>query len=119
MRRLDNGYLVVEGRAKDQINRGGEKISAEEIENHLLAHPDVVDVALVAVPDKFLGERSCAYVISPAPPSAEQLGSFVRKRGVAEYKVPDRFEFADAFPSTGVGKTSRRELRRCLADLLG
>ena len=119
VRRLDNGYLVVEGRAKDQINRGGEKISAEEIENHLLAHPEVVDVALVAVPDKFLGERSCAYVISAAPPSAEQLKSFVRERGVAEYKVPDRFEFADAFPSTGVGKTSRRELRRYLSDLLG
>lgn len=118
VRRLDNGYLVVEGRAKDQINRGGEKISAEEIENHLLAHPDVVDVALVAVPDKFLGERSCAYVISPKPPSAEQLKSFVRERGVAEYKVPDRFEFAEKFPSTGVGKTSRRELRRYLADLL-
>ena len=119
VRRLDNGYLVVEGRAKDQINRGGEKISAEEIENHLLAHPAVVDVALVAVPDKFLGERSCAYVISPNPPSAEELKSFVRERGVADYKVPDRFEFADAFPSTGVGKTSRRELRRYLADMLG
>lgn len=118
VRRRSDGYLVVEGRAKDQINRGGEKISAEEVENHLLAHPGVVDVALVAVPDPYLGERSCAYVISPEPPSAAELKAFVRSRGIAEYKVPDRFEFAASFPSTGVGKTSRRELRRHLADLL-
>ena len=52
------GYLVVEGRAKDQINRGGEKIAAEEVENHLLAHPAVHDAAVVAVPDAYLGERT-------------------------------------------------------------
>src|SRR5690606_22950094 len=55
----DDGYLHVEGRCKDQINRGGEKISAEEVENHLLAHPAVHDVAMVGIPDPYLGERNC------------------------------------------------------------
>ena len=55
---LPSGHLVVEGRAKDQINRGGEKVAADEVENHLLAHPNVHDLALVAMPDAYLGERS-------------------------------------------------------------
>lgn len=59
----DTGHLVVEGRAKDQINRGGEKIAAEEVENVILAHPSVHDVSVVAVPDTYLGERTCAYVV--------------------------------------------------------
>ncbi|CAM3890553.1 (2,3-dihydroxybenzoyl)adenylate synthase [Tsukamurella strandjordii] len=121
VRRLPSGHLVVEGRAKDQINRGGEKIAAEEVENHLVAHPAVIDAAVVAVADDFLGERTCAVILT-APgddrPTAPQLKKFVRERGVAEYKVPDRIEFVDAFPTTGVGKISRRELRRALADLV-
>ncbi|WP_415847371.1 AMP-binding enzyme, partial [Tsukamurella strandjordii] len=75
----------------------------------------------VAVADDFLGERTCAVILT-APgddrPTAPQLKKFVRERGVAEYKVPDRIEFVDAFPTTGVGKISRRELRRALADLV-
>lgn len=118
VRQLPSGHLVVEGRDKDQINRGGEKISAEEIENHLIAHPAVIDAALVAVPDDYLGERSCAYVISAETPTAADLRDFLRERGVATYKIPDRFEFADSFPLTGVGKISRKALRRKLAALL-
>ncbi|ADG80263.1 AMP-dependent synthetase and ligase OS=Tsukamurella paurometabola (strain ATCC 8368 / DSM /CCUG 35730 / CIP 100753 / JCM 10117 / KCTC 9821 / NBRC 16120/ NCIMB 702349 / NCTC 13040) OX=521096 GN=Tpau_3685 PE=4 SV=1 [Tsukamurella paurometabola] len=121
VRRLPSGHLVVEGRAKDQINRGGEKIAAEEVENHLVAHPAVIDAAVVAVADEFLGERTCAVILG-APgedrPTVPQLKKFVRERGVAAYKVPDRIEFVDAFPTTGVGKISRRELRRALADLV-
>ncbi|MEU4657819.1 AMP-binding protein [Streptomyces sp. NPDC023723] len=107
-----DGYLVVEGRAKDQINRGGEKIAAAEVENHLLAHPAVHDAAVVALPDLFLGERSCAYVIpSGVEPSAAELTAFLHARGIAAYKVPDRFKFVDAFPLTGVGKVSKKALR--------
>ncbi len=64
-----DGYLVVEGRDKDQINRGGEKIAAEEVENLLIAHPQVHDATVVAMPDSLLGERTCAFVIprQPAP----------------------------------------------------
>ncbi|MET9325467.1 AMP-binding protein [Tsukamurella sp. NPDC003166] len=119
VRRLPSGHLVVEGRAKDQINRGGEKIAAEEVENHLIAHPAVIDAAVVAIADDFLGERTCAVVLTAgARPTVPELKKFVRARGVAEYKVPDRIEFADAFPTTGVGKISRRELRRTLAEQL-
>ncbi|PRH78608.1 (2,3-dihydroxybenzoyl)adenylate synthase [Streptomyces solincola] len=108
------GHLVVEGRAKDQINRGGEKIAAEEVENHLLAHPAVHDANVVAEPDPYLGERTCAYVIlragaEPVKPGA--LKAFVRDRGLAAYKVPDRVVFTDAFPKTGVGKVSKKDLR--------
>lgn len=120
VRRLPGGQLRVEARAKDQINRGGEKISAEEIEDHLLAHPAVFDAALVAIPDEYLGERSCAVVVlddlaSQPAPSKREILDFVRSRGVAKHKIPDRIEFIEAFPATGVGKTSRAALRRDLA----
>ncbi|KFE66585.1 (2,3-dihydroxybenzoyl)adenylate synthase [Hyalangium minutum] len=111
------GYLVVEGRAKDQINRGGEKVAAEEVENHLLAHPTVQDAAVVALPDAFLGERTCAFVISRgAPPAANVLTAFLRERGLAAYKIPDRVEFVPAFPQTAVGKVSKKALREALVS---
>ncbi|MFD0052416.1 (2,3-dihydroxybenzoyl)adenylate synthase [Streptomyces sp. NPDC127168] len=114
VRRTPSGHLVVEGRAKDQINRGGEKVAPEEIENIILAHPDVHDVSLVAVPDDFLGERTLAHVIlregaEPMRPAA--IKAFVRARGVAAYKIPDLVRFVDAFPHTGVGKVSKKGLR--------
>jgi 2,3-dihydroxybenzoate-AMP ligase len=111
------GYLVVVGRLKDQINRGGEKVAAEEVENHLLAHPDVLDAAVVAMPDRVLGERTCAYVlVKPGHqrPTPAQLRTFVRDRGVATFAVPDRVDVVDEFPATKVGKISKRELRAAL-----
>lgn len=112
-----SGYLIVEGRAKDQINRGGEKVAAEEVENHLLAHPAVLDAAVVSMPDQFLGERTCAYVIPRgAAPAQAELQSFLRERGLAAYKIPDRVEMVEAFPQTGVGKVSKKELRTAIAE---
>ncbi|GAA2213766.1 (2,3-dihydroxybenzoyl)adenylate synthase [Nonomuraea monospora] len=112
VRRTPTGHLVVEGRAKDQINRGGEKIAGEEVENHLLAHPAVHDAAVVAVPDPYLGERACAYLICRGErPARAELRAFLRERGIAAFKIPDRYEFVDAFPQTAVGKVSKRHLR--------
>ncbi|MCS0637471.1 (2,3-dihydroxybenzoyl)adenylate synthase [Streptomyces sp. LP05-1] len=114
VRLTPTGHLVVEGRAKDQINRGGEKIAAEEVENHILAHPSVHDANVVGEPDPYLGERTCAYVILRAgaePLKPVAVKRFVRERGLAAYKVPDRVEFVDAFPQTGVGKVSKKDLR--------
>ncbi|MEU5400379.1 (2,3-dihydroxybenzoyl)adenylate synthase [Streptomyces sp. NPDC005963] len=114
VRQTASGHLVVEGRAKDQINRGGEKIAAEEVENHILAHPSVHDANVVAEPDPYLGERTCAYVIvrpGAAPLRALDVKKFVRERGLAAYKVPDRVVFVDSFPKTGVGKVSKKDLR--------
>lgn len=113
--RQPGGHLVVQGRAHDHINRAGEKISAEEVEDHLLAHPQVFDVAVVSIPDEYLGERSCAFVIPrgsasdrPRPP---EIKAWMRGRGVAAFKIPDQIVFVQAFDTTAVGKTSRKELR--------
>ncbi|MFC9179017.1 MULTISPECIES: (2,3-dihydroxybenzoyl)adenylate synthase [Streptomyces] len=118
VRLTESGHIVVEGRAKDQINRGGEKVAAEEVENHILAHPAVHDANVVAEPDPYLGERVCAYVIlrpGAGPLKAVAVKRFVRERGLAAYKVPDRVEFVDAFPQTGVGKVSKKDLRNAAA----
>lgn len=118
VRRLPSGHLVVEGRVKDQINRGGEKIAPDEVEDHLAAHPAVHDAVLIALPDERLGERSCAVVVASgdAPPAAAELRRFLRGRGLAAFKMPDRFEIVDSLPRTGVGKVSRRDLRASLAE---
>lgn len=119
VRQTPTGHLVVVGRAKDQINRGGVKIAAEDVENHLLAHPGVAEAAVVAMPDAFLGERICAYVVPGDPrPTAPELTGFVRSRGLADYKVPDRIEFLDALPRTAVGKISKQQLRDRIAAVL-
>lgn len=108
-----DGNLVVEGRAKDQVNRGGEKISAEEVEHQLLAHASVIDCAIVAMPDVYLGEKSCAFVIPrDAAVRSIDLVRFLRERGLAAYKIPDRIEFVAQFPKTGVGKISKKHLRQ-------
>jgi 2,3-dihydroxybenzoate-AMP ligase len=113
------GYMVVEGRAKDQINRGGDKVAAEEVENHLLAHEAVHDAAVVSMPDEYLGERTCAFIIAKAAsPTVGELRAFLRQRGMAAYKIPDRIEFVDSFPQTGVGKVSKKALREAIAGKL-
>lgn len=113
------GYIVVEGRAKDQINRGGEKIGAEEVEGHLLGHEAVLDAAIVAMPDEYLGERSCAFVIlRDQGVTAGQLKQFLKECGIALYKIPDRIEFVSSFPYTPLGKVSKKQLRQMIADRL-
>lgn len=115
VRRTADGYLVVEGRDKDQINRGGEKVAAEEVENLLIGHPQVHDAALVAMPDAVLGESTCAFIVARDPaPSAFALKHYLRGHGLAAFKVPDRIEFVAHFPHTGVGKVSRKDLRERL-----
>ncbi|MBC7300504.1 MAG: AMP-binding protein [Nocardia sp.] len=114
-----DGNLVVAGRAGDWVNRGGEKVSAEELEAHLLEHPDVRDAVIVGTPDPVLGQRICAFV-QPVDPAQRltltSVRSFVRGRGVAAWKMPDTVVVVEQFPETGVGKTSRKELRQLLAD---
>lgn len=115
VRRTPEGYLVVMGRATDHINRAGEKISAEEVEDHLLAHPAVFDAAVVSVPDDYLGERICAFVIpKDAAPRGVELKAWMRQRDIAAFKAPDQIIFVDDFAVTAVGKVSRRELRAAL-----
>lgn len=119
VRRLPSGHLVVTGRAKDQINRGGEKVATEEVEGAVLAHPAVLDAVAVGLPDARLGERICVVVrTEPGHEPPGDLVAHVRAAGLASYKVPDDVVFLDAFPETHVGKNSRRELRRLLSEQL-
>jgi non-ribosomal peptide synthetase component E (peptide arylation enzyme) len=116
-----SGNLIVEGRRKDLINRGGEKISAEEVENLLLSHPTVLNVAVVAMPDPVLGERACAYVIPRpgVPPTLAELTRFLSEdKRVARFKLPERLEVRDRLPTTAVGKISKKDLREEIAALL-
>ncbi|MFV0526424.1 MAG: (2,3-dihydroxybenzoyl)adenylate synthase [Acidimicrobiales bacterium] len=108
-----DGYLTVVGRTKDQINRGGEKIAPEEVENALLAHPDVHDVSVVGLGDEVLGERIHAFVVARSGAVGMRpvdLRRFLAAVGLAEYKVPDSIEFVRALPETGVGKVDRARL---------
>ena len=105
------GNLQVVGRDKDQINRGGEKIAAEEVENHLLAHDSVHDAAVIAIPDDYLGERSCAALVCPEQnPRVIEIKRFLRDRGLADFKIPDRVIFVDVLPKTPVGKINKNKL---------
>jgi 2,3-dihydroxybenzoate-AMP ligase len=116
VRLTPEGNMVVEGRIKDVINRGGEKVSAGEVEDLLITHPSVREVAVVAMPDELLGERACAWVVPRGEaPALENLRSFLRSQGVADYKLPDRLELTDSFPHTKVGKVNKAELRELVA----
>ncbi|GAA1766945.1 (2,3-dihydroxybenzoyl)adenylate synthase [Luedemannella helvata] len=112
VRLLPDGAMVVEGRIKDVVNRGGEKVSAVEVEEHLRAHPKVADVAVVAVPDPGLGERSCAFVVATdGEPALSELRGFLTERGLAGYKLPDALILVEDFPYTPVGKVDKAALR--------
>ncbi len=116
------GNIIVEGRSKDQINRGGEKIATEEVEQVLNQHPQVIQSALVSMPDSMLGEKRCAYIqwrIDGQDPSqtrlSMQLRQYVQHYGLATYKIPDHIEFVEDMPYTALGKIDKKALRQRLA----
>jgi len=115
-----SGNFVVEGRRKDLINRGGEKISAEEIENLILTHPAVQNAAVVAMPDPVLGERACAYVVlrQGATLDFKRLCGFLEDKRIARFKLPERLELIPQLPTTAVGKISKKDLRDDIARKL-
>ncbi len=112
----EDGYITVQGHQKDQINRGGEKITAEEIENLLLCHPEVIKAVLVSMLDVLIGEKSCAYIIiADTPLTAEVLRLHLHEQGrSADFKLPDRFIQIDNLPLTAVGKVDKKRLRQRL-----
>ena len=113
LRKLPSGNYVVEGRVKDLINRGGEKISAEEVENLILGHKAVLNVACVPYPDPVLGERMCACVVLRPGCSAlslDELVGFLRGFEIAAFKLPERLELFDSLPLSGFGKVSKKDL---------
>jgi 2,3-dihydroxybenzoate-AMP ligase len=120
MRRHPSGNYMVEGRKKDLINRGGEKISAEEIENLILMHPAVQNVACVPMPDPVLGERMCACVIlrRGAVLTLQELVVFLMNEEIAKHKLPERLEILDDFPLSPFGKVSKKDLTERIARKL-
>lgn len=111
VRLTPDGHVVFEGKVKEQINRGGEKIAPEEVEDRLLAHPAVRDVALVGLPDPVLGEKSCAFVVPHgAAPTRADLARFLTDAGLAAFKLPDRVVAVESLPRTAIGKIDRRAL---------
>src|SRR5438876_2333159 len=112
MRLHPSGNYVVEGRKKDLINRGGEKISAEEIENLILSHPAVQNVACVPVPDPNLGEKMCACLILKKNQKLQlaELVEFLKTKEIAKFKLPERLLVLDDFPVSTFGKVSKKTL---------
>lgn len=120
MRMHPSGNYVVEGRKKDLINRGGEKISAEEVENLILMHPAVQNVACVPMPDDNMGEKMCAYVILRAGQSLEfkELIAFLLTKEIAKFKLPERLEKLSDFPVSTFGKVSKKALVEMITSKL-
>lgn len=112
-----NRNIVVTGRFKDQINRGGEKIACDEIENIILSLTDIIDVAVVGFYDYYLGEKSCAFIISNNKKLDEkELISKFKLTGIASFKIPDRFVIVNELPKTAVGKIDKKKLRSYLKE---
>jgi salicylate---CoA ligase len=120
VRRRPDGNLVVEGRDKDMINRGGEKISAEEVENLVYQLPQVAHVAAIAMPDPEVGERVCIYAVlaSRAALTLDDVRSAMRAAGVARFKWPERLVIVPELPATKVGKIDKKALRADIAARL-
>ena len=116
-----NIYFVFEGRLKDVINRGGEKISCDEIERAIRGFPGMYDIALVAMPDEVYVERGCAFVCMESghsAPTVAALGLYLQAKGIAKYKWPERVQLIEAMPTTSSAKISKPLLRQMITDIL-
>lgn len=112
-----DGFLNLTDRAKDVIKSGGEWISSVELENHLMAHPEIAEAAVVAVPDEKWGERPLAAVVlrDGAAVDYEGLRAFLGER-VARWQLPERWALLQSVPKTSVGKFDKKVLRKQYAD---
>ena len=114
-------YVSFDGRVKDVVSRGGEKINCQEVERVLIDHPSVGAISIVPMPDPVYGERSCAFVIparGAAPPTVKELGAFLEGAGLAKFKWPERVEIVEEFPTTSSGKLSKPRLREMISATL-
>jgi 2,3-dihydroxybenzoate-AMP ligase len=121
VRMNEKGYIFTEGRKKDVINRGGEKINVEEVENLILSHPRIKNVAIVAMPDPVFLEKACAYVISKDGETItfKEIIDFLLTKNIAKFKLPERVEVVSEFPLSPAGKILKRDLRADITKKLG
>lgn len=117
----EDGYVRVTGRLKDIVIRGGLNISAREIEEYLLDHPAIANVAVVGMPDERLGEKVCAYVVPAAGATLtlDEVVAYLRERKVATPKLPERLEIVENFPMTATGKIQKHLLRDDIKRKIG
>ncbi len=118
---VDDVYLVVTGRAKDIIIRNGENISPKEVEDILIGHPALTDVAVVGIPDARTGERACAVIVTDADetPDVTELRRYLEARGVATFKAPERIVVWDTLPRNDAGKILKHQIRARLVEADG
>jgi mycobactin salicyl-AMP ligase len=113
IRRRQDGYLVVTGRVKDVICRGGETISAADLEEQMLRHPAIYSAAAVPLPDQYLGEKICAAVVFTGPEvTLAELNAYLDERGVASHARPDVLVAMPALPTTPIGKVDKKAIVR-------
>jgi len=110
----EKGYITLTGRIKEMINRGGESISATEIEKLINRHPDVAAVAVIPMPDPLMGERVCAYIQPKVGTklSSNEIISFLKEQKASVLQLPERIEFIDTMPYTGAEKLDKKSLRK-------
>ena len=110
---FDGEYLTIVDRLKDVIIRGGENISAQEVEALLVTHPAIAEAAVVSTPDPVMGERVCAVVIvhNGASVALDDVRAHLLAAGLARFKLPERLEVADQLPRTASGKVQKAALR--------
>lgn len=116
----DANYLNITGRSKDVIDRGGVKFSPREVEELLLGHRSIANAAVVGMPDSKLGERSCAFVVTKAAGSVglDEIVAYLRDKGLATHKLPERLEIVAELPMTATGKIQKYLLRELVAERL-
>jgi non-ribosomal peptide synthetase component E (peptide arylation enzyme) len=112
--------LILKGRRKDVIIRGGQNIYPLEIENLLLKHPKVDKVAAIGIPDCEMGEKACVYIV---PKSGEEISFsemvlFLKDQGIASFKIPERLEFIEDLPLAGGIKVDKKLLRQDIENKL-
>ena len=113
---VDNNYLVIVGRAKDIIIRHGENIAPKEVEDLLVNHPDIAEIAIVGLPDPKTGERACAVIVPNglAKPKVTDLAEFLAAKGMAKFKFPEQVVIWDALPKNDAGKVLKHKIRSIL-----
>ncbi len=110
---VDDGYLVVTGRAKDIIIRNGENISPKEVEDLLIGHAGIAEIAVVGLPDERTGERACAVIVTAdqRAPELDDLAALLIAEGLAKFKIPEQLVIWDALPKNDAGKVLKHQIR--------
>jgi non-ribosomal peptide synthetase component E (peptide arylation enzyme) len=118
---VGSGHLKITGRIKDLIIRGGENITPAQVEELLCSHPDILDAAVIGMPDQEFGEKVCAYIqpASGVKIDPEEIKAFIEGKGTSKLLIPERFEFVDSLPMTEAGKHNKKALREDIKRKLG